>query len=289
PFFKQHVYCGEMMIHRPGQFDDFFPTPETRNLVICVSGIGVTKDFSAIITDITPDLELIGKSQCFPLYYYERNVHFQPDLFQLQEGEYTRHDAINDFIYDLCRGKYGFKTTKEDIFYYVYGLLHHPRYKERFAADLKKSLPRIPLVKSADDFRAFAKAGRQLAELHLRYESLEPYRALEITGLEHNDFRVEKMRFADKDAKDVIIFNRHIRISGIPLEAYDYVVNGKSAIEWIIERYQVTQHKDSGIVNDPNQWLDGTEPRYILDLLLKIIRVSLETMTIVKQLPELDL
>lgn len=278
------------MIHRPGLFDRFFPTPETQNLVICVSGIGVTKDFSAIITDITPDLELIGKSQCFPLYYYERKTNFQPDLFEPQtEGEYTRHDAVTDFIYDRCRGKYGFKTTKEDIFYYVYGLLHHPRYKERFAADLKKSLPRIPLVKSADDFRAFAKAGRQLAELHLRYESVEPYRELDITGLERNDFRVEKMRFADKDAKDVIIFNRHIRISGIPSAAYDYIVNGKSAIEWLMERYQVTQHKDSGIINDPNQWLDGAEPRYIFDLLLKIIRVSLDTIAIIKQLPELDL
>jgi len=289
PFTKMWYYFDRNFNDMIYQIPKLFPTPESQNLVICVSGVGVTKEFSAIITDVTPDLELIGKSQCFPLYYYERNVNAQPDLFKPQaQGEYTRHTAITDFIFNLCQEKYSPQITREDIFYYVYGLLHSPCYKERFSADLKKNLPHIPLVDLGADFQGFSEAGRQLADLHLHYESVEPYGKLAITGLEHNDFRVVKMRFADKDTKDTIIFNRHIRISGIPSAAYDYVVNGRSAIEWIMERYQITRHKESQIVNDPNEWLAGSEPRYIYDLLLKIIRVSLETMAIVRQLPTLS-
>ena len=290
PFCKTNLYFDALFIHRPYQIPKLFPTPESQNLVICVSSIGSNNGMAVLIADSIPDLHFNGDSQCFPLYYYERNTDMQPDLFKPQAtGEYVRRDAITDFIFNLCREKYGHKITREDIFYYVYGLLHSPRYKERFAADLKKNLPHLPLVDSVADFQGFSQAGRQLADLHLHYESVEPYGGLDITGLEHNDFRVEKMRFADKDVKDAIVFNRHIRIAGIPLAAYDYVVNGKSAIEWIMERYQVTQHKDSQIVNDPNQWLDGSEPRYIFDLLLKIIRVSLDTMAIVKQLPPLNI
>ncbi len=291
PFTRHVLYFDKDIVQRPYQIPKLFPTPETQNLVICVTRVESNSGMPALIADSIPDLHFNGDSQCFPLYYYEKNTaQVQLELFETQAtGEYTRHDAITDFIFDRCRKKYGHKTTREDIFYYVYGLLHSPRYKERFEADLKKALPRIPLVESVADFQGFSQAGRQLAELHLHYESVEPYDKLNITGLEHNNFKVEKMRFADKDAKDVIIFNNHIKIAGIPSEAYDYVVNGKSAIEWIMERYQVTQHKDSGIVNDPNQWLGGAEPRYIFDLLLKIIRVSLDTMAIVKQLPSLKL
>ena len=165
--------------NRVYQLPKLFPTPNHKNLVICVSGIGVTKDFSCIITDTLPDLELIGKSQCFPLYWYDSSDADVADLFN-QGAEnpmdrYVRKDGVTDWILNTVRKQYGYKVTKEDIFYYVYGLLHSPDYRAAFATDLKKSLPRLPLVEKADDFWAFSKAGRELANLHLNYEAIEPY------------------------------------------------------------------------------------------------------------------
>ena len=168
PYFKQLAYFGESFVHRMGQMKEFFPTPESENLVICVSGVGVTKDFSCIVTNLIPDLELIGKSQCFPLYYYEK-----PDASDMfaSKDKFVRKDAISDYILKQARAQYrDEKIEREDLFYYVYGFLHSPDYRRAFSADLKKMLPRIPLVKSASDFRAFSRAGRKLAELHLNYE-----------------------------------------------------------------------------------------------------------------------
>ncbi|MDR2366917.1 MAG: hypothetical protein LBF58_02220, partial [Deltaproteobacteria bacterium] len=156
-------------------------------------------------------------------------------------------------------------------------------------ADLKKSLPRLPLVDKTRDFKAFASAGKKLAEIHLGYETnVKPYAGVTITGLEKGNFSVDKIRFVDKDDKSAIQFNGSIRISGIPLEAYYYVVNGRSPIEWVMERYQIKVDKDSGIKNDPNDWgKEHGQPRYIFDLILKLITVSLETNKIVRGLPEL--
>lgn len=173
-------------------------------------------------------------------------------------------------------------------FYYVYGFLHHPGYRSRFANDLKKTLPRLPLVDEAKDFWAFSKAGRQLAELHLNYESLPFPAGVVVSGEESGHFRVEKMRFPKKGEKDSILFNSHITISNIPAEAYEYTVNGKSAIEWVMERYQVSVDKDSGIRNDANDWAKEVgDERYVLGLVLRVIGLSLETVSIVETLPEL--
>ena len=286
PFFKQHVYRGEKFINRRGQFDQFFPTPQSRNLVICISGVGVTKEFSCIMVDTIPDLELIGKSQCFPLYWYEKNERDALSLFDSCDDDYTRHSGVTDFILQRAREEFGPKVSAEDVFYYVYGLLHSEEYRKRFSSDLKKTLARIPLVASTQDFKAFAKTGRKLADLHLNYETGPLCQQLIITGDKPSKLRVTKMRFPSKEDKGTILYNDSVKIENIPMEAYDYVVNGKSAIEWVMERYAVTTNADSGIVNDPNLWSDN--PRYILDLVSRVIQMSVETQKIVASLPKLE-
>jgi predicted helicase len=230
----------------------------------------------------------------FPLYFYEERKKNSPSLFDVAgEREYIRRDGVSDFILERAQKQYGKNVSKEDIFYYVYGILHSPDYRETFANDLKKMLPRIPLVEDVRDFWAFSKAGRKLAELHINYETVPPHPEVLVTGAENNYFIVEKMRFPKglkaKDKPNTIIYNSQITVSNIPAKAYEYVVNGKSAIEWIMERYQVTVDKASGIKNDPNDWAKEVgNPRYILDLLLSVINVSVQTVEIVAGLPKLE-
>ena len=283
PFCKQMFFNYKPILERTYQIPRLFPTPQSRNLVICVSGVGVTKEFSCIIVDTIPDLELIGKSQCFPLYWYEKN---ELSLFDKGNEDYRRHSGISDFILQRAREEYGPKVTHEDVFFYVYGLLHSPDYRKRFSSDLKKTLARIPLVATAQDFKAFVKAGRKLADLHLNYETGPLCSQLIITGDKTNNLKVSKMRFPSKDDKGTILFNDSIKIENIPMAAYEYVVNGKSAIEWVMERYAVTTNADSGIVNDPNLWSDN--PRYILDLVSRVIQMSVETQKLVASLPKLQ-
>ena len=263
-----------------------FPSQSLDNLVICTSAF---KAEVPLISRWLPDFHLNGDSQCFPLYYYELKKGTVPRLPSIvTDATYDRKDAITDFIHGECKALYGQNVTKEDIFYYVYGLLHSPDYRKTFANDLKKSLPRLPLVGKPDTFRAFSKAGRALANQHLNYEKQPPCPDVLVEGAESGNFRVEKMRFLSKGDKSAIQYNESIRLSNIPLDAYEYVVNGRSAIEWIMDRYQVRVDKDSGIVNDPNDWAaEHNKPRYILDLLLSIVTVSLETNRIVRGLPKL--
>ncbi len=296
PFCKMNTYFDDDLNQERYQLTKLFPTKNHTNLVICVSGNGANKENGIMITDVIPDLNsLDAGAQCFPLYYYTENEEAQPDLFNTQGSDrYTRHSAITDWILKQACSLYGKSVEKEDIFYYVYGFLHSKDYRTTFAADLKKMLPRIPLVESKEDFWAFSKAGRDLANLHLHYEEVEAATGLDIkfTGEIKNEyeyFSVEKLKFAAKDKKDTIIFNRHITVSGIPLKAYDYVVNGKSAIEWLFDRYQVTVDKASGIKNDCNDWSrEHKNPRYIYNLLLSIISVSLKTVDIVNALPKVE-
>jgi predicted helicase len=290
PFFKQNLYYDINLNEYVYKLPNLFPTQNHENLVICVSGIGGTKDNTTLISNVIPDLNCLDAgTQCFPRYYYEEDTKKQNTLFTSSTviDGYVRHDAITDYIHNECKTKYNPKVTKDDIFYYVYGLLHSEDYRTTFSADLKKMLPRLPLVDNANDFWAFSKAGRDLAELHLNYETVKPYAKVTVTGEDKGDFTVDKTRFLSKNDKSVIQYNHAIKISGIPMEAYDYVVNGRSAIEWILDRYQVKTDKDSGIKNDSNDWSkEHDQPRYILDLLLRIITVSLETMKIVKSLPK---
>jgi predicted helicase len=292
PFFKQKLYFNKYLNERTYQIPKLFPTQKHENLVICVPGPGGKNELMPLITNCIPDLHLNGDSQCFPRYYYEEVNKQKANIFSSQNviDGYTRHDAITDFTQKEAKSKYGPKVNKDDIFYFVYGFLHSGDYRTTFSADLKKMLPRLPLVEEPDDFWAFSKSGRDLAELHLNYETVKPYDQVTISGQEKGNFLVDKIRFVKKDDKTTIQYNSAIKISGIPQEAYDYVVNGRSAIEWILDRYQVKVDKDSGIKNDPNDWAkEHDQPRYILDLILRVITVSLETMKIVKHLPKLDL
>jgi predicted helicase len=284
PYCKQWMYFDRQFNNCVYQFPKIFPIDGIENLAICITGLGVTKDFNALIVDRLADVQLQANGQSFPLYIYEKIEIEESGLFDTPaESGYRKKENITDVMLSEFRTQYAdVKIIKEDIFYYVYGVLHSTEYKTRFASDLKKMLPRIPYAK---DFWAFSVAGRDLAALHLNYETIEPYALIEeINGAAN--FEVEKMKFPSKADKSAIIYNAHVTLSGIPLEAYEYVVNGKSAIEWIMERYQDKTDPDSGIRNNPNDWSEN--PRYILDLVKRIVRVSVESVKIVKGLPALE-
>ncbi len=302
PFTKTALYYHRPFIESPGQWDKVFPTKNIENRIIALSGLGSSKDFSCLIVDKIPSLDFIEKTQCLPLYWYKERKPEQNELFgNVPENPYIRHDGITDWILREIRSRFsGARSlTKEDIFYYVYGILHSPDYRTRFADELRKELPRIPFVEQVDEFMAFSKAGRQLAELHLHYETVAPHPNVLVDGLNdaptdaraYDFFRIpDKMRFKSKEDKSVILYNSHLTVRNIPQEAYEYVVNGKSAIEWLVERYCVSQDKKSWIRNDCNDWArEHHQPRYILDLLLSVINVSTQTVAIVKKLPKLKL
>ena len=319
PFVKENRYFNRCLNERVYKIPTLFPAKKIENKVICVSGIGATKDFSCIITDTIPDYQLLFNGQSFPLYWYEENKVQEQSLFDFgteSSHKYIRRDGITDWILKEVRKRFGNSKaiTKEHIFYYVYGILHSPQYRERFAADLKKSLPRIPIVDDVQDFMAFYKAGKALADLHLNYEQVPP--SPDVTAsiadavykeptddapfgyTKYDHFFVDKMVFpkvrneAGKLVPDKsrIIYNSNITIENIPAKAYEYIVNGKSAIEWIMERYAVTQDSKSLIINDPNDWSkEHGNPTYIYDLLLSVINLSVQTVDIVNSLPKLKL
>mgnify|MGYP001239004829 CR=1 FL=1 len=291
PFYKSNFYYNKSLIERPGIGNLICPKGSNKNLLITIAGLGNRKGFVVGISEILPDYNNYdGGTKYFPLYYYEENNASQKGLFDTDDSQkYVRRDAISDFILERAKSQYGKTVTKEDIFYYVYGFLHSNEYRKTFANDLKKMLPRLPLVENVKDFWAFSKAGRKLAELHLNYETVVPSPDVTVTGDDGKSYTVDKMRLLKKEQKDTILYNSKITVSNIPAKAYEYVVNGKSAIDWIMERYAVTTHKESGIVNDPNDWAKEVgNPRYILDLLLSIINVSVQTVDIVNSLPKVD-
>lgn len=291
PYFKQNLYFGRNFNDAVNLLPYIFTDSGGENLAIQVTGVGSNKGFSALIVDTLPDLELISKGQVFPLYTYEQAS--EGSLFSGDSNGYQRKDNISDAMLTKFREQYGDQSiTKEDIFYYVYGLLHSPEYREKYEDDLKKMLPRIPF---APDFWAFSKAGRELGQLHVGYEKLEPW-PLTIQKhklVEGDDFyHVKQMKHPGKRGNldlSTIEYNANITISGIPAEAHEYIVNGKSALAWVMERYAVKVDKASGIRNDPNDWAtEHNDPEYILRLVGQVARVSVETVRIVKGLPGLE-
>ena len=301
PFFKVWVYFAPKLAHRLGQMPRIFPSGASENRVIMLkqrwSGTGQL----ALMVDVVPELQTDGGTQCFPLFLYgddetDGDQDASTTLFGRSGARsgVTRRDGITDAGLAHFQAAYpGERITKEDVFYYVYGILHSPDYRERYADNLGKELPRIPRVKTAADFWAFSKAGRALGDLHVGYERAPEF-AAKVEGPANPtsaQSRVEKMKFGKGKDKTVIHYNDFITVREIPAEAYEYVVNGKPAIEWVMERQSVTTDKASGIEKDANAWATEIvgDPRYPLSLLLRVITVSLETMKIVGALPKLDI
>lgn len=294
PFCKTNAYCDRGLVDYPGQMFAFFPSEmKGRNLSIVIPGKGNSK-FGCIMVEGLVDVNCMSAGgQCFPLYWYEDKGN----------GKYTRHDAITDEALTFFRKAYPNGIAgptkksrrrlieKEDIFYYIYGILHSKEYRNRFDANLKKELPRIPL---SDNFEYFCSCGKALAELHLNYEAAELY-PLTVIGNAENPGPVEKLRWGKKrnsatgkvePDKSTLVYNSNLTFKDIPDIAYRYVVNGRSPLEWIIDRYQVKTDAASGIINDPN--LYSEDPLYIANLIRRLVTVSVDTVKIIDSMVNID-
>jgi predicted helicase len=272
PFYRQHHFADPIFNEELYRFQEFLPTfsAEQENRLICVSGIGSNKPFQTLIVNTFPSLDLLEKTQCFPFYTYA------------EDGS-QRRENITDWALAEFRSHYSDGSIdKWAIFHFVYALLHHPAYREKYAANLRRSLPRIPF---APDFWPFAQAGARLAELHVQYEDQAEYPLQWVENREAAmSFRVEKMKLS-RD-KTSLQYNDFLTLNGIPPAVFDYKLGNRSALEWVIDRYRVTTDKRSGIVNDPNAYAEN--PQYIVQLIAKVVTVSVETVAIVAGLPALE-
>ncbi|WP_208442198.1 type ISP restriction/modification enzyme, partial [Bartonella raoultii] len=317
PFTQQWLYYNRAFNDRVSKMPCIFPMEKAvENKIIQLTGIGAMGGFSVLMAKNLPNFDSIEKSQCFPRYIYEdtpvskSKSEKQSHLFaNATEDSKTaglhRRDAITDEGLAHFKEAYPNETiTKDDLFYYVYGILHSEDYRARYADNLSKELPRIPCVKTVDDFWMFVTAGRELGHLHMNYEDVKPYpvtfkkgnpKQTDISNPE-KFYYVTEMKFAKiKDSKEkdksTVIYNSNIIMTDIPKEAYEYIVNGKPALEWVMGRQCVKTDKKSGIVNDANRYAVETvgNPAYPLELFQRVITVSLETMKIVKSLPKLEI
>ena len=332
PFCAQSVYFAREMNDMIYQLPQFLPTAFHRNLTIAVEDDS-RKELTSLMTDLLPDLHTMGTTQTFPLYTWEPlspTSGSEPDLFadlvtaseSPADGEatasfldfsrpigdqipvildgYRRVDNVTDATLASYREHYGDAgITKEDIFFYVYALLHHPEYRERYEDDLKKMLPHIP---RAAGFHTYASVGRELADLHVNYERVEPYPSVQEEASLHapadpwERYRIgeRKMRFPKLGRRDKdftrLEYNDYVTLTGIPAEAQGYSISGRSPLEWIIDRYHVKTDKASGIVNDPNDFLrEQGRPDAVVDLIKRLVTVSMRTQELLATLPALEI
>ena len=296
PFFKQRYCFIRHLNNSVYKLPEIYPGTDADNIGIAVLHEGATTPFHTLMTDCIPDWHLTGDSAYLPRYRYVPAQALTrppaPDNPQLERVSNINPQALAQFQQHY----HDDAITEDDLFYYTYGVLHSEQYRETFAADLQKQAARIPMAASLADFHAFADAGRQLADLHVNYETVEPYPLDEIHppgwNLDvSNAYRVEKMAYAGKRPsldKSRIIYNAGITLAGIPEAAHRYVLGTRSALDWLIDRYQVKTDQASGITNDPNDWCaEQNRPRYILDLVKRITTVSVRTVDIVNGLPGL--
>ncbi|KRE44553.1 hypothetical protein ASG92_12865 [Arthrobacter sp. Soil736] len=303
PFNRANVYFDPQLIEVQSKMRTIYPSKATHNLGFYVVGAGSDKPFSVLMTDSILDIAFWGSSSgnYFARHTFQEGSSQESDLLSelnIESGDQPIDNISEDALRDF-RESYGPNVSKDDVFFYVYGLLHSPEYRTRFEADLGKMLPLIPKVAGIDGFRAFVDAGKDLSDLHIGYESLEPYALDEVAtamSVDQDDYArysVTKMKYGGKAPawdKTRIIYNAQITLAGIPEDAHRYMLGSRSAVDWIIERYQVKTDKASGIVNDPNDWSrEQGQPRYIIDLIGRIVTLSLETNRIVDGLPGLGL
>ena len=301
PFFRQHYHMERVLTSALSQIPKYFPTPDIRNPAILVErGLPTPGRTIAILaTDTVSDNKVGAGASGHALQVLPRYTYDEPTASlqgPLMPDEPCRRDNITDEALDTYRTRYGEWVTKDHIFSYVYGMLHSPDYRERYADDLARLLPRIPEVATADAFRLFSEAGQRLLDLHIDYETAEPYpleeRLAPGAPNQPDRYRVHKMRWGGSTKipdHSMIVYNDWVTLAGIPNEAHEYVVGPRSALAWLLDRYQVTTDKTSGIVNDPNDWgAEIGDPRYIIDLVKRITTVSIETIKIVKGLPPLE-
>lgn len=305
PFTKSNLVKNKELISRYSRNEYVFPAHAKPNRVIAVSGPGFRGGFSVLMSDQLVDAGTLEATQCFPLALYSDSRSENDGLWKTDgKSEIREQDGITDDSLKYFSKKYGsHRFDKEDLFYYIYGLLHSQEYRTRFANNLAKELPRIPAVRRLEDFLAFSEAGRKLGNLHVNYESVEPYpvhikegnlKLLSPSVDRVKYFRVSKMKFggsrSQKD-KSTVMYNDRITMQNIPLEAYDYVVSGKPALKWVMDQQCVKTDKKSGITNDANDYANEViqDPAYPLELFQRVITVSLETMKIVGSLPQLDI
>ena len=288
PFVAINCYMDYTLANSKYRLDEIFPESNSENLAICVPGMGSTKPFSALVVDQMPDLELIPKCQCFPRYRFSKADTSQGELLD-DTPSLERRDNITFTAWWNFQMCYVYDSiTKDDIFFYVYGILHAPSYRERFAVDLTKEIPRIPLI---PDFRTFSRAGRTLADLHLGYETCEEFPLEAVTSQDsmsqEGQFMLSNraMRFQD-DSRTELRVNDYLTLRGIPPSAHQYQVNGRTPLEWLIDRYKIVRDKHSGIVNDPNDWFE--RPEDIVKAIRRIVWISVETTKIVEGLPEVS-
>lgn len=303
PFSRQNLYFGQGYNHERSQLPSIFPTRNHSNFGFYLNTGGTNLPFCLLATDAIPDLNFFGQGgQFFPRYTWEAIAQSKPDLLgsltepaddDIVVDGYRRIDNITDSTAARYQEAFGEDVSKDAIFAHIYALLHSEQYRATFAAELKRQLPRIPLPTSPSDFWTFAEAGEKLLDLHVNYENASPYLLGEEATLEGTSdptaYRVHKMKWGGRpSAKDKsrLVYNANITLTGIPDEAHEYMLGSRSALEWIIDRYQIKTEKNSGIVNDPNAWTEERgDPRYVLDLIKKITTVSVETVHIVRHLP----
>ena len=303
PFQPQHVYFNRQLNNTIYQLPSVFPTPQHKNIGIVLTASGSHFEFTPLATNLLPNLHTLDTGQFFPRWTYERaepdsgTLDFSTDLSDGSEDididGYRRVDNITDEILGIYRQSLGEDVSKDDIFHFVYGQLHDPAYRETYAADLKKMLPHIETPTDRTRFDALVTAGKQLMDLHVNFETAEYYPLIiEVKNTADPDdsetWQVKKMKW--KKTKGVtdhttIIYNPRVTISGIPEEAQQYLLGPRSALDWVIDRWQVKTDKASGITNDPNDWCDEQDnPRYIIDLIGRVTTVAVETQQIVASL-----
>ena len=301
PFDVRYCYFDKFFIDRLSNLTQVFPSSEQNSMAILSNVLGA-KTISFMASKYPIDYHLLESgTRCFALNYFkekERN-----DLFDITEVGLNKIENISDSIVSMfSKGTSTAICNSYDLFAYSYAILHHKSYIEKFGQNLSKNPPKIPFISDFDSSKMLVEQGKILLNLHIEFETAEIYMGVQIElknsqtlfDIRDSQFRVSKMRFAGtrgREDKTTVIYNEHITIKNIPLEAYEYVVNGKPALEWVMERQCVKVDKDSGIVNDANDYAIETmnNPAYPLELFQRVITVSLETMKIVKSLPPLDL